>query len=198
MKPNKKHIKVLSVYLLLSLLLIIDLVLYYCKLISFRGYYSDVILFWLWFVTSIIVIAVFWKKLIAKLLLSGLLLALILSVVPMGIPFYALILSNTPFGLFIDKNLNENYRAQIVGYSVMVYPWLEIVEKNGPIEKRVFKITDSELTNDTSYVTIRTAKDIIFNRETDSTLMLTLFYGGPNKTITFNKNTGKISNIKTH
>lgn len=198
MNQNKKSRIILRLYIILSALLVLDCLLYYSRFISLRGYYSDVVLFWLWFVTSYVVIVLFWKKLMAKLLLSGLILALVLSIIPMGIPFYAFILSNTSFGLLIDKNLNKNYRAQIVGYSVMVYPWLEVLEKNGPIEKRVFRITDSELTNNDTNLAIRTAKDILFNHETDSTLTLTLFYGGPNKTITFNKNTGKVSKIKTN
>lgn len=198
MNQNKKPRIILRIYMILSALLVLDCLLYYSRFISLRGYYSDVVLFWLWFATSYLVIVLFWKKLMAKLLLSGLILALVLSIIPMGIPFYAFILSNTSLGLLIDKNLNKNYQAQIVGYSVMVYPWLEVLEKNGPIEKRVFRITDSELTNNDTNLAIRTAKDILFNQETDSTLTLTLFYGGPNKTITFNKNTGKVSKIKTN
>lgn len=198
MNQKKKTRIILRIYMILSALLVLDCLLYYSRFISLRGYYSDVVLFWLWFATSYVVIVLFWKKLMAKLLLSGLILALVLSIIPMGIPFYAFILSNTSFGLLMDKNLNKNYRAQIVGYSVMAYPWLEVLEKNGPIEKRVFRITDSELTNNDTNLAIRTVKDILFNQETDSTLTLTLFYGGPNKTITFNKNTGKVSKIKTN
>ncbi|WP_245176799.1 hypothetical protein [Flavobacterium aquidurense] len=132
----------------------------------------------------------------AKLLLAAIIISIILSILPMMMPFYAWILSTTSLGLLIDKNLNERYRAQIVSYSAMASPWLEVIEKNGVIEKRIFKSTDRELMNDNLDVKIRTAKDIIFKSETDSTLTLTLFYGGPNKTITFNKNTGNITKIE--
>lgn len=47
----------------------------------------------------------------------------------MGLFFYAFIFSSTPAGLWMNKDLNENYRAQIVSYSVMVPPMLQIVEK---------------------------------------------------------------------
>ncbi|MCP2028034.1 hypothetical protein L1276_003202 [Flavobacterium sp. HSC-32F16] len=129
----------------------------------------------------------------AKLLLAALVLTLVFSIIPMMIPFYALVLSTTPFGLNMYKNLNEKYRAQIVGYSVMTSPWLEVIEKKGIIEKRIFKCTDSQLMNDNLEVKIRTAKNIIFNNETDSTITLTLFYAGPSKTFTFNKKTGNIT-----
>jgi len=170
--------------------------MYAFKQMSLRGYYSDVILFWLWFATSFVVIVVFWKKIMAKLLLGGILLAIILSILPMMLPFYAFLFSTTSLGLVMDKNLNEKYRAQIVGYSVMTTPWLEVIEKQGIIERRIFKSTDFDLMNDNPNIKIRTAKDIIFNNETDSTMTLTLFYGGPNKTITFNKKTGSITAIK--
>jgi ABC-type transport system involved in multi-copper enzyme maturation permease subunit len=198
MSQNKKSTIVLRVYLILTLLLAIDCLLYYYKLISLRGYYSDVVLYWLWFLTSFVVIILFWKKVIAKLLLGGIILAIILSILPLMMPFYALILSTTSLGLRIDKNLNKNYRAQIVSYSAMAAPWLEVIEKHGLFEKRILKSTDYQLMNDDLNIKIRTAKDIIFNHETDSTLTLTLFYGGPNKTITFNKNTGEVLSIKNN
>ena len=47
----------------------------------------------------------------------------------MGLFFYAFIFSSTPAGLWMNKDLNENYRTQIVSYSVMVPPMLQIVEK---------------------------------------------------------------------
>lgn len=194
MSPNKRI--TLRIYFLISLLLGIDCFLYYFKQISFRGYYSDVILFWLWLFMSFVIIIVFWKKIMAKLLLAGLILTLIASIIPMMIPFYGLLLSTTPLGLMQDKNLNEKYRAQIVGYSVMTTPWLEVIEKNGIIEKRIFKCNDSELMTDNPHIKIRTAKEILFNNETDSTITLTLFYGGPNKTFTFNKKTGEITDQK--
>ncbi|OXA65969.1 hypothetical protein B0A67_23900 [Flavobacterium aquidurense] len=196
MSPNKKSTLVLRVYLILSLLLALDCLLYYFKFISLRGYYSDVVLYWLWFVTSFVVIVMFWKKLMAKLLLTGIILTIVLSILPMMIPFYAWILSTTSLGLLIDKNLNENYRAQIVGYSVMAPPWLEVIKKHGLLEKRILKSTDYQLMNDDTNAKIRFAKDIIFRNETDSTLTLTLFYGGPNKTITLDKTTGNIIAIK--
>lgn len=198
MNQNKKSRIILRLYFILSSLLALDCLLYFNRLISLRGYYSDVVLYWLWFLTSFVVIVIFWKKIMAKLLLGGIILAIILSILPLMMPFYAWILSTTSLGLMIDKNLNEKYRAQIVSYSAMAPPWLEVIEKHGLLEKRILKSTDYQLMNDNLNIKIRTAKDIIFNHETDSTLTLTLFYGGPNKTITFNKNTGEVLKIKTN
>ncbi|WP_239457835.1 hypothetical protein [Flavobacterium nitrogenifigens] len=132
----------------------------------------------------------------AKLLLAAITITFAISIMAMMMPFFALLLSSTSLGLYQNKDLNEKYRAQIVGYSAMGRPWLEVIEKKGLFEKRIIKCTDSELLNDNLDIKIRAAKDIIFKNETDSTLTLTLFYGGPNKTITFNKNTGNIIAIK--
>lgn len=175
-----------------------DCLLYYFKEISLRGYYSDVILFWLWLILSFTVIIVFWKKLMAKLLLAVLVLAVLLSILPMMLPFFAVVNSTTSLGLYQNKNLNENYRAQIVGYSPMAHPWLEIIEKKGIFEKMAFKCIDSQFMNDDLNTQIRSAKDIIFKNETDSTLTVTLFYGGPNKIITFNKKSGRIIYLKNN
>jgi len=190
MSRNKKII--LRLYLILCFLFVLNGFLYYFKQISLRGYYSDVVLFWLWLFTSFAVIIVFWKKITAKLLLAGLLLTLVFSIIPMMIPFYALLFSITSLGLMKDKNLNEKYRAQIVGYSAMTSPWLEVIEKKGLIEKRIFKCTDSQLIDYNPDIRIKAAKDILFNKETDSTITLTLFYDGSNKIFTFNKKTGNI------
>lgn len=196
MSQSKKII--LRVYFSICALFVLDCVLYYFQEISLRGYYSDVVLSWLWLLSSFVIIIVFWKKLLAKLFLVVILVTFALSIIAMMLPFYALLLSSTSLGLYQNKDLNENYRAQIVGYGVMVQPWLEVIEKKGLFEKRIIKCTDSELMNDNLDIKIRTAKDILFKNETDSTLTLTLFYGGPNKTITFDKKTGNSIAIKNN
>ncbi|QQT25760.1 hypothetical protein [Sphingobacterium spiritivorum] len=183
---------ILKVYGVITVLLAADLLAYGFFRISLQGYYSDVALVWLWFLGSFTSIILFWKKILAKLLLGGIILGLVLSMLPMGMPFFAFILSTTPFGLWLKTDLNSEYRAQIVGYSVMTYPVLQVIEKKGLIEKQIFQCDDHDLLNDNLEVKIRYAKDILFESETDSTLTLTLFYGGPNKTLTFDKSSGKI------
>lgn len=190
----KKYL--LKIYFTLSLLLVADIAVYFLYKISLRGYYADIILFWLWFFGSIFVIIVYWKKLLAKLFLGAIILAFILSMLPMGLFFYAFIFSSTPAGLWMNKDLNENYRAQIVSYSVMVPPLLQIVEKKGLFEKQIIQCTDSELRDRNLDISIRNSKDLILQKDTDRTIILTLFYGGPNTTLTFDKATGKLIKIE--
>ena len=181
---------ILKAYSAVSLLLVADIIVYCYYKVSLRGYYSDVILFWLWFFGSIAIIILFWKKTMAKLLLGAMILALIGSILPMMLPFFALVFSTTPFGLRMTKDLNENYRAQIVGYSVMAYPVLQIIEKKGIVERQIIQCDDAQLPDHHLDLKIRSAKDIIFNQETARTLSVTLFYGGPNIKLTFDKATG--------
>lgn len=183
---------ILKAYSAISLLLVADMAAYYFYRISLNGYYSDVILFWLWFFSSIAIVILFWKKIMAKLLLGAMILALTGSILPMMLPFFALVFSTTPFGLRMTKDLNKNYRAQIVGYSVMAYPVLQIIEKKGIVERRIMQCDDTQLPDNNLDLKIRSAKDIIFDQETDRTLSLTLFYGGPNIKLTFDKATGNI------
>jgi hypothetical protein len=196
MSSGKKTL--LRIYFIIWVLFVLDCLLYYFKEISLRGYYSDVVLSWLWLISNFVIIIVFWKKLIAKLLLAAIIVTFAISIMAMMMPFFALLLSSTSLGLYQNKDLNKNYRAQIVGYSAMGHPWLEVIEKKGLLEKRIIKCTDSQLMNDNLDIKIRTAKDIIFRSETDSTLTLTLYYGGPNKTITSDKNTGNSIAIKNN
>lgn len=182
----------LKIYIVVSLLLAADITAYCLYKISLNGYYSDVMLFWLWFCGSITIIILFWKKIFAKLLLTLMTLALILSFLPMAVPFFALVFSTTPFGLRLDRDLNKNYRAQIVGYSVMAYPVLQVIEKRGILEKELFQCSDSGLLNNDLNVKIREAKDIVFISETTSTLTLALSYGTADKVLVFNKINGKI------
>jgi len=189
---NEMRKAILKAYGAISLFLIADIIAYCCDKISLRGYYSDVILFWLWFFGSIVIIVLFWKKIMAKLLLGAMILALIGSILPMMMPFFAIVFSTTPFGLRMTKDLNKNYRAQIVGYSVMAYPVLQIIAKKGIIERQIIQCDDTQLQNNNLDLKIRSAKDIIFDQETDRTLSITLFYGGPNIKLTFDKATGNI------
>ncbi|KFC21306.1 hypothetical protein [Epilithonimonas lactis] len=190
----------LYIFILLSILLVADCIAYYFYQISLAGYYSDIILLWLWLLMSLVVIVLFWKKILAKVFLGLMVVTLVLSIAPMGLPFYTFILSMTSAGLRLDKDLNDKYRGQIVGYGVMVYPWLEIIEKHGLLERKILECTEMQLEAfgkeriDVKFETqlspdlkISEAKDLFLKSETDSTIAITIFYGGPNKTITFDK-----------
>lgn len=144
----------------------------------------------------------------AKLFLTAMIVVLIGSILPMMIPFYAFLLSMSSYGLVFGKNLNENYRVQIVGYSVMIHPSLEVIEKKGIFERKLihcfesdirdFEFDEKEIKDDLQAladVRIKDAKDIVLESEKDSTMTLTLFYEQFNRDITFDKKTKKLIQV---
>lgn len=198
------------IFILLSVLLVADCVLFYKFQMSLAGYHSDIILFWSWLLTSLFVIVVYWKKLIAKVFLGLMVLSLAGCVLMMGLPLYSLMLSMTSAGLHLKKNLNEKYRAQIVGYGVMIHPWIEVIEKQGLLEQVIYKTTEMDIERlkmepiNVKFeaqlqpeLRISQAKNIILSKETDSTIAITLFYGGPNKTLTFDKTNKRLLEIES-
>lgn len=126
--------------------------------------------------------------------LTALIVASILSILPMMLPFSTLILSMSSYGLQTDKKLNNSYRAQIVCYSAMSKPWLEIVENKGLFEKRIGIYREFDFDNNDDYFRIGDTKDIYLKKETDSSLTIELFRGGDNKIVTINKTNGKVVN----
>lgn len=126
----------------------------------------------------------------------------------MMIPFYGFVLSMTPYGLVLDKNLDENYRVQIVGYSVMIYPSLEVIEKMGIVERKLIHCFESDIQNferkkieekDDAMllpdVRIKDAKDIVLESETDNTMTLKLDYEKFDRNISFDKKTKKLIQV---
>lgn len=198
----------LYLFILCTVLLSADCLMFYYHNISLAGYYSDIILFWSWLLSSLFVIVFYWRKVMAKVFLGLMALAVLGSVLMMGLPLHSLILSMTSAGLHLKKDLNDKYRAQIVGYGVMVHPWLEVIEKQGLLEQVVYKTTEMDierLKNEPINVKydallrpelrISQAKNIVPEKETDSTLAITLFYGGPNKTLTFDKTSKRLLSV---
>ena len=196
------------VLLLLTVLLAANCIIFYKVQMSLAGYHSDIILFWSWLLTSLFVIVVYWRKMLAKIFLGFLVLIVLGSVLMLGIPLYTLTLSMTSAGVHLKKDLNEKYRAQIVGYDPTSHPWLEVIEKQGLLEQVIYKTKemDIELLKKQNInvkldaqlrpeLKISQAKNIILEKETDSTFAITLFYGGPNKTLTFDKASKRLLSV---
>lgn len=120
-------------YLIITLLLITDFVLYLLKGISLSGQLSDKILFWVWLIMTIIVAIKYFKS--SKWLkwyLGILGVAIILSIIPMGIPFFKL----TEFATNIkfEKRV-ENYRLRYDEVGLIDHlPLIKVVRNLGAIE----------------------------------------------------------------
>lgn len=156
--------------------------------ISFAGYYSDCVIFWACLVSFLATIFSFWKKIIAKIALGFFFLGVILSWVPMGIPFFAILLSTTPMGLKFNKNLNEKYRFQITGYSIMMGPMGTTIENK-------FWFFEKELSEKKHNNEIYGIKNIKFLSEDENFIYLKPYYQ-ENKEIFEKLDTLKISKVK--
>lgn len=123
---KNKHI--LYLFILSSVLLMLDIFLYWNYKISFAGFYTDCVVFWVWIISFCKAIKNYWKETIAKVGLGFLVLGLLLSIIPMGIPFFGLMIFATGGGAHYKTNLNDEYRFQCVNYSVIGIPHSFIVE----------------------------------------------------------------------
>lgn len=80
----------------------------------------------------------------------------------MAIPFFAIALSTTGGGLHFKKQITPAYRLQIVGYSVMGRPLMEIVENRGLIEKRIANTNQHIVLTDSTKIDIWSIQNVKF------------------------------------
>lgn len=129
-----KYVSIAKVYIILTILLVVDFTLYLSGGISFVGQWADKILFWAWLLLSPITIVKLFKKRWIKWYLGMLLITFTLSLIPMGMPF----ISAMSFALYFDEEKNsENYTFREGTRSPVAIPHIYILEKNGAFEREV-------------------------------------------------------------
>lgn len=159
-------------YLLISLLLIADLLVMQKLKISLAGYWSDRLLFWFWAFGTLACLIVFWKSLLTKIYLALLVAGVILSILPMMLPFWAITLAATGLerGDWVSPP-DGKYRVQIIK-SVMSKPQLQVIENMGLFEK-IRATTDTEfLRNNNLKIGYESLKDVKLLKETPDSLKL--------------------------
>ncbi|WP_144243234.1 hypothetical protein [Sphingobacterium sp. ML3W] len=118
--------------------------------VSLAGYWSDRVLFWVWICSTLGFLIFFWKSLITKIYFFVLLLGLLLSIIAMMIPFYAILFSSTGIERVSSYTPDDGkYRLQLIG-SVMARPRLQIIENQWILEKVVVDTDTEFLKNDLS------------------------------------------------
>jgi len=100
-------------YLAVSALLLLDLVAALYFKISLAGYWSDRVLFWIWFFYSIYIIIKFWRSKWARRYFYSLLVLVALTMLPMGIIFFGILLSATGEGLLYNKQISDEYSSRL-------------------------------------------------------------------------------------
>lgn len=151
---NKKQI-LLRVYLFISALMVLNVVLYCFWQMSFTGYWSDRVIFWIWLIVTPILVFLFWRKLWAKIYFWLLIAGLVLSILPMALPFFAIYLSGSGRGRLNHFNLENNIRVQTVGYGVMGKPRLQIVKDGLLFDKILLEYADEIETTDSTLVEVK-------------------------------------------
>ncbi|WP_407404224.1 hypothetical protein [Chryseobacterium sp.] len=181
---------IFKAFLVFTFLLLLDILLYSFFELSFKGYFSDISIFWGWFILSIIVIILYWKKKAAKIYLGGLATAILVSILPMLIPFIAIILSMTPHGLYYSQPLPNDYRVQIVNYTPLGKPQLELIENKGLFEKHLNVIKDFDLDLGGRYIS--QIEKISLLKEDEKSVSLLLHLDQDTREIKFQKSTGNL------
>ena len=146
-------------YLFISGFIILNICLYFFARMSFTGYWSDRVIFWIWLLATPVVVISFWKKIGTKIYFWLLVATLILTILPMAIPFFGLILAGSGSGRLNHFNLENNIRIQTVSYGVMGRPRLQIVKDGLLFDKIKLEDGDEIFTNDTTWIEVRDANN---------------------------------------
>ncbi|MDR6465988.1 hypothetical protein [Chryseobacterium sediminis] len=122
---------------------------------SFAGYYTYKIINWLWLLITIFIIVRFWKKKVIKVYFGLLISGIILSILPMMIPFYNILLYFSTLGSNQRIQLDDIYRMERGRLVVFSNPLITVYKKEGIFEKQISRILYSDIIEKT----VRPSKD---------------------------------------
>ncbi|UKB84583.1 hypothetical protein LF887_02705 [Chryseobacterium sp. MEBOG06] len=131
-----KNKNIVITYLALTLIFLFGVVLSFNNY-SFSGYYMDKVINWLWLAMTVFIIIRFWKKKGAKIYFGILLSGTILSILPMMIPFFGMVLYFSTTGCDQHITLDDTYRMERGRPGVMSNPMITIYKKEGIFEKQI-------------------------------------------------------------
>ncbi|RZK69063.1 MAG: hypothetical protein EOO85_23055 [Pedobacter sp.] len=172
---QKKGI-LIRIYIFISALIVLDVILYYYWQISFTGYWSDRIIFWIWLLATPLFILSFWKKLWIKIYFWLLVAGLVFSIIPMALPFFGILLSGSGSGRLNHFSLDNNIRVQTVGYGVMGRPRIQLVRDGFLFDKILLEDAEEIKKNDSTWLEVRNAKNAKLVSESDSSITVKYFF----------------------
>lgn len=133
-----KNKNIVIAYLILTLIFLSEVALNFNKY-SYSGYYTDKIIGWLWLAMTVFIIIRLWKKRAIKVYFGLLITGIILSILPMMIPFFALVSYFSTIDSYQRIQLNNNYRIERYRPGVLSKPQIAIYKQDGIFEKRIGK-----------------------------------------------------------
>ncbi|MDW9382880.1 hypothetical protein [Chryseobacterium sp. JV558] len=141
---NSKNIVI--AYLAVTLIFLFGIVLSLNNY-SFAGYYIDKIINWLWLLMTIFIIIRFWKKKVIKIYFGLLISGIILSILPLMIPFFGIIYYFSTIGCEQRIQLDDTYRIERGRPGALYRPLITIYKKEGIFEKQISRIPYSDITD---------------------------------------------------
>ncbi|TZF92587.1 hypothetical protein FW781_21370 [Chryseobacterium panacisoli] len=112
---------------------------------SFAGYYIDKMINWLWLLMTIFIIIRFWKKKVIKVYFGLLISGIVLSILPMLIPFFGIIHYFSTIGCEQRIQLDDTYRIERGRPGALYQPLITIYKREGIFEKQVSRIPYSDI-----------------------------------------------------
>ncbi len=124
------------VYVFLTTLFVFRVILSFYDY-SYSGYYTDKIVNWSWLFFTVIIIIWFWKKRRVKIYFYSLLIFLLLSILPMAIPFFGILFFFSTIDDYQQIELNNNYRIERTNHQALSIHRIYIYKKKGIIEENI-------------------------------------------------------------
>lgn len=115
---------------------------------SLAGYYTDKIINWLWLAMTVFIIIRFWKKKGIKVYFGILISGIILSILPMMIPFFNILLYFSTLGCDQQIKLNNIYRMERGRPGALYNPMITVYKKEGIFEKQTARVLYRDITED--------------------------------------------------
>lgn len=159
-------------YMLISLIMLVDITVILTWQISLAGYWSDRLVFWIWLLTTLPFLIIFWKSIYTKIYCIVLVLGLLFSIAAMMLPFFGILFSSTGMERRSYYTPDSGkYRVQLI-QSVMARPRLQIIKNKGIVEK-VILFTDADfLKNDNLKVGYESVIGLDVVKDTPDSLVL--------------------------
>ena len=104
---------------------------------SFFGYWTDKIINWIWLVLTVTVIFWFWRNKMTKIYFYSLLTLILLSILPMAIPFFGIVYKFSTIDDYQQIKLNETYRMERTKYQALSGPRVFVYKRIGILEKNI-------------------------------------------------------------
>jgi hypothetical protein len=125
----------LQIYGVVTVLFVADILAYWFGDLSLAGAYADKVLFWIWLLYTLLVIGIYFSRVWVKWYSGFLGLLLVLSWLPMMMPFAALL----GFALteYSGYKVDDRYRVQKVHIFPVSKPVVQIIRNFGILEQVV-------------------------------------------------------------